>query len=210
MKNILTFILLLNLVTSCSNGYEPAKSFLKGHNVYVVSETGAEKQLTFNGTDSDPILLKDEGIVIFVRAESNGPTTRKKLMHVNVHDLKEAMLTDQKPYEDGNNGSHDIFNIHSPTLSTDSKDILFITEKYVTGDQLVRVNIETGEWTELFTAQSFEQLDKDPYKGYFLVGQSDIEDRGRDIYYRLVTDKGEIIKKFRDEESMKEFKTGLK
>ncbi|MEK7523902.1 MAG: hypothetical protein AAB588_02610 [Patescibacteria group bacterium] len=210
MKNILTIIILTFLLTSCSNTDKPARTYLKDKNIYAINENGTEKQLTFNGTDSGPILIKDNGTVIFVRTESNGSTTRKKLMKVSIKDLVESVLTDQKPYIDWIEGSHDIFNIDSPTLSLDGKYVLFIVEKWATANELVKVDIKTGQWTELFTAESFEELGKEPYKGYFLAGQSDIEDRGRDIYFRLLNDSGRIIKKFGDEESMKEFRAVLK
>ncbi len=131
-------------------------------------------------------------------------------MKVNIEDGKENIISDQKPYEDGLEGTTNIINIYSPTLSLDGKSVLFITEKWATANELVKVDLESGKWTELFTAESFEQINKEPYKGFFLVSQSDIGEEGRDIFFRLVDDKGKIVKKFKDEQEMKEFRAGLK
>ncbi len=226
MKKLIFLISTSVILTACSNSDKTtetsvenkslstekyAKTSIKGNNIYAVNENGTEKQLTFNGTDTDPILIKNEGVVIFVRNEGKGDAMRKKIMKVNLQDLSETTLTDQKPYEDGLEGSHDIFNVYSPILSLDGKSILFVTEKWATGNQLVKVDINTGKWVELFPAETFEQLDMEPYHGYFLAGQSAIESgKGRDIYYRLLNDSGRIIKKFSDEESMKQFRAGLK
>ncbi|MCX8471896.1 MAG: hypothetical protein ORN55_08960, partial [Chitinophagaceae bacterium] len=203
-------IIVAIILTSSSNAEMTAKTYLKENNIYIITKNGTEKQLTFNSTDSDPIFIEDQDIVIFVRSEGPEEALRKIIMKVNIKDLSESVLTDKKPFEDALTGTHDIYNIYSPTLSLDGKYILFVTEKYVTGSQLVKVEINTGKWIELFSAESFEQIDKAPYKGYFLAGQSVIEDHGRDIYFRLINSSGRIIKKFRDEESMKQFKAGIK
>lgn len=87
---------------------------------------------------------------------------------------------------------------------------MFVTEKYATANQLVKVNLKTGKWTELFSAESFEQIAKNPYFGFFLVEQSALGENGRDIYYRLVDSTGNIIKKFSNLENMKTFSENLK
>jgi hypothetical protein len=210
MNKNLTLYLFLTIFFSCSQKEKVAKPSIIDSNIYAVFENGTQKQLTFNNSDSDPILLKDQDIIIFTRSESNVAFDYKKLMKVNVHDLSETVITDQKPFGDGLDGSHYIFNLNSPRLSLDKKYVLFTTEKYATGNLLVKVNINTGVWTELFTAETFEELSKEPYTGYFLVGQSVIEAHGRDIYYRLVNDSGQIIKKFSNEESMLQFRSKIK
>ncbi len=207
MKHLLTIFLLTIISTSCSNK-KPAKTFERDKNIYIAMTDGKEKQLTFNQTDSDPIFIADNDYVVFVRSQSMGGNN-KKIMLVNVNNLSEILITDQKSYKDSE-GGNEIFSVRHLTLSSDKKSILFVTEKYVTGSQMVKVNLENGDWTEMFTAEIFEVIDKGEYKGYFLAGQSDIEDRGRDVYYRLLNDSGRIIKKFSDEESMRKFKAGLK
>ncbi|MCE3229389.1 MAG: hypothetical protein K0S32_3940 [Bacteroidetes bacterium] len=227
MKNLLPAALSgLILLSSCSSPVQkeiiqetntikevktfPAKVHEKNKNVYVAFEDGTEKQLTFNGTDNDPILVKDEGLVVFVRDDINPAVQRKQLMCVNIDDLSESVITQKKPFEDGLEGTTDILNIINPTLTPDGKEILFVTEKYATANELVQVNIKTGMWTDLFTAESFEQINSGQYKGFFFAAQSDIGENGRDIFYRLVNDSGTIIKKFSDEEAMNAFRKEMK
>lgn len=209
MKYLYTIITLIVLLTSCS-GDKAAKTFERDKNIFVALTNGKEKQLTFNQSDSDPIFIADKNYVIFVRSQGSGYSQTKKVMRVNIDNLAESILTEQKPYKDSD-GEMKIYSVNHLTLSLDKKSILFVTEKYVTGNQLVKVNLENGNWTEMFSAENFEIIDKGEYKGYFLVGQSDIEEgRGRNVYYRLLNESGEIIKKFSDEESMRVFKNGLK
>jgi hypothetical protein len=209
MKNLLAFVTLILLWASC-NTEKAAKVFERDKNIYVAFTNGKEKQLTFNQSDSEPILVDDKGIVIFVRSQgSYNYNQPKKIMKVNIKDLSESIITDQKPFK--NEWGKQIYQIKSLTLSLDKKAVMFTTEKYATGSALVKVNIESGEWSEMFSAETFEIIDKGEYKGYFLAAQSDVEDgMGRDIYCRLLNDSGRIIKKFSDEESMKSFKNSLK
>lgn len=188
----------------------PSKTLEQDKNVYVVFTDGTKKQLTFNQTDSDPILLPDNEQIVYVRNQNKNGYDTKKIMLVNINDLKESVLTDQKPYKDGLDGTSDILRVDNPVLSIDGEYLLFTTEKYATANQLVKVNLKTGIWTDLFSAETFEQIDKGPYKGYFLVEQSAIEDRGRDIYNRLINESGEISMKFSDRESMIEFRNKIK
>ncbi|NOS90950.1 MAG: DUF4339 domain-containing protein [Cyclobacteriaceae bacterium] len=190
-------------------------------NVYALFPNGIKKQLTFNQTDSDPILLPDKEQIIFVRSEARRKVKElffsndeinykvKKVMLVNVNDSRESVLTDQKLYEDGQDGTHEILKIDNPVLSLDKNYLMFVTEKYATGSELVMVNLKTGVWTELFTAEWFEQIDKEPYKGYFFAAQSIVGDKGRGIYYRLVDTTGQVIKEFSDKENLDKFKSTL-
>ena len=211
MKKIFILLLSTLILTSCSAQDKSPKVLEEDGNIYVVLTDGTKKQLTSDQIDSDPVLLPDNEQVIFVRNQFVNEHQIKIIMQIRIDDLNASLLTDQKPYEDGLYGTYDIMEIINPTVSLDGKHLFFVTEKYATGSQLVKVNIETGEWTELFTAESFEIIDKGSYKGNFLVGQSLIEDEnGRDIYYRLLDESGKIIKKFSDEESMNVFKAELK
>ncbi|MBX3164722.1 MAG: hypothetical protein KF900_09590 [Bacteroidetes bacterium] len=208
MKYILTIISLTLIWSSCSKD-KAAKTFERDKNIYIALTNGKEKQLTFNQSDSDPILVADKRYVVFVRSQGSRYNHQtKKIMKVNIDDLAESIITDQKPYKD--EWGKQMYQVQSLTLSLDKKFILFTTEKYATGSQMVKVNLDNGEWTEMFSAEVFEIIDKGKYKGYFLAGQSTIEDYGRDIYYRLLNDSGRIIKKFSDEESMRAFKNELK
>ena len=208
MKPIISIIVIILLWTSCSYN-KAAKTFERDKNIYVAMTDGKEKQLTFNQTDTDPILIEGKDYIVFLRSQGFSDFQSIKIMKVNIKDLAEAVITDQKSYQDFE-GKNQIFSVRNLTLSFDKKSLIFVTEKYATGSQMVKVNLENGEWTEMFTAEVFEIIDKGEYAGYFLAGQSDIEDRGRDVYYRLLNDSGRIIKKFSDEESMRSFKATLK
>lgn len=198
------------LKANSNNVVQPSKIIERENNIFVIMTDGSTKQLTFNQSDIYPILLPNNTEVVYVRVQNMSGYKSKKIMIVDINDLKERVLTDQKPYLDGLDGTSEILTVDNPILSTDGNSILFVTEKYATSNQLVKVNLKTGKWTELFHAETFEQLNTNPYKGHFLVGQSDIEENGRGIYYRLLDSQGNIVKKFNDERSMMNFKIGLK
>jgi outer membrane protein assembly factor BamB len=198
------------LKANSNNVVQPSKIIERENNIFVIMTDGSTKQLTFNQSDIYPILLPNNTEVVYVRVQNMSGYKSKKIMIVDINDLKERVLTDQKPYLDGLDGTSEILTVDNPILSTDGNSILFVTEKYATGNQLVKVDLKTGKWTELFPAETFEQLTISPFKGHYLVGQSDIGENGRGTYYRLVDSKGNIVKKFNDERSMMNFKIGLK
>lgn len=186
---------------------------IKDGNIYLLLENKKQKQLTFNGSDEKPILIAEKGIVIFVRNVQennlNHIYTRKKLMSVSIEDMSEKVITEKKPYKDGNDQSYEIFNIDNPTLSNDRNSIYFTTEKWVTSNQLVKVNIEKGWWQELFSANNFTLIKKGPNRGTFLVIRSEIRDKGRDAYYMLVNENGKVMKEFLNEKMAEQFLKSL-
>lgn len=195
-----------NETNDVSNDVSIVKPYLNNNNVFIAYSNGTSKQLTFEQTDSDPILVSNKKEVFYVRTKNISGYETRVLMKVGIENLIETTLSDKKPYKDGNDASHEIFNVWNPQLALDSQHILFITEKYVNASQLVKVNILTGKWTELFSAESFEEITNGNLKGDFFVGQSDIGEHGRGIYYRIIDNSGKIIKSFYDEEAMMAFK----
>ncbi|WP_290698695.1 hypothetical protein [Lacinutrix sp.] len=189
---------------------ELKKVFVKEKNIYAVRSNDEQIQLTFNNSDENPIKYNNES-VLFIRAvKEQGtyrPFTRKKLMLVSVDDLTERVITEKKPFKDGNDQSNEIFNINSLTLSLDRESLYFTVEKWMTANELVKVNIENGRWTELFSAEYFEIIKSGKHKGHFLISRSEIRDKGRDGYFMLVNEKGKVLKDFGDsEEQMIAFK----
>jgi len=176
-------------------------------NIFIIYSNGEQKQLTFNESDENPILVNKN--ILFIRnIKENGVNrtyTRKKIMLVSTENFMEKLVTDKKPFKDGNNGSNEIFTISNPTLSLDRKHIYFSVEKWVTANEIVKVNIENGEWTELFSGGYFEYIRKGEYKGYFLISRSEIRDQGRASYYMIVDEKGNVKKDFKDKDSADQF-----
>jgi len=193
---------------------KPAKVFVKTNNIYVAFTNGKEKQLTFNGSDRNPILLMSENNVIYIRGQKvnsgNNPYTKNQVMKVNIGNLLESVVTDQKPYQDGRDGTYEILDIIGLTLSLDNKHVYFITEKYATGNQIVKVNLTTGVWKELFPAETFELITKGQYRGLFLIGQSQVGYKGRDIYFKVCDEKGKTLKDFDSENSLMKFRSEMK
>lgn len=188
---------------------EIKKLYVKDNNIHIVYENDKQKQITFNGSDEEPFFYKDKQQIIFTRnvPERNpyGEYQRKKLMIVSIDDFSERTITEKKPYKDGNDNSNEIFRIGNPTLSIDQESIYFTVEKWVTSDELVKVNIETGHWDELFGANSFEYIRNGSYKGQFIVTKSEIRDKGRAAYYMIVNEQDVVTKEFENESSVKEF-----
>src|SRR5690554_5554629 len=179
---------------------EVKKFYVKDKNIHIVYENDKQKQITFNDSDEEPIFYNDKKQIIFIRnVPERGPYgeyQRKKLMMVSLDDLSERTITEKKPYKDGNDNSNEIFRIANPTISIDEESVYFVVEKAVTSDQLVKVNIETGKWDELFSANYFEYIQDGNYKGSFLIVKSEIRDKGRDEYFMIVNEQGDIIKEF--------------
>lgn len=116
------------------------------------------------------------------------------------------MLLDQKLERDGLELSFEIVQPRQLTLSMDQSKVLFIIEKYATGSQLIEVDIKSGRLKELFSAEQFEIIKSGQYKNKFLVGVGTIEERGRDIYYRMCDGTGKALIKFSDYDSYKAFR----
>ena len=183
--------------------------YVKDNNIHVVFTDDKQKQITFNGSDETPFFVKNKEQIIFVRnVKENGINSeyeRKKLMIVSVDDLTERTITEKKPFKDGNDNSDEIFKINNPTISVDSSSIFFTTEKWATGDELVKVNIENGKWDELFATNQFEYITQGSHKGLFLISRSEIRDKGRAMYYVLVDENGIVKKEFENETSANDF-----
>ena len=127
-------------------------------------------------------------------------------MTVNISNLKERLVTEAKPYKDGLDNTTEILSVGNPTLSLDNAYLYFSTEKWATASQLVKVYLETGKWTEIFSAGYFEFIKNGDFKGNFIIGKSEIRDKGRATYYMIVNESGESIKDFANEEVMYKFK----
>ncbi|QHI39140.1 hypothetical protein IMCC3317_45410 [Kordia antarctica] len=226
MKNTIRLSFLILILMSCeskkSNNSQTtddskviiAKIIIEDDNLFAINSEGIKKQLTFNKSDKNPILSEDSQKVIFIRSveERNQYTNYKryKLMEVNIENLLERTITDKKPYADGLDNSYEILHIINPTISLDTKYIYFVTEKYATSNQLVRVNLENGKWKELFATENYELVKKGAYKGLFLISKSEIRDKGRAIYFMICNEEGKTLKDFKDEASFNDFKNSIK
>ena len=89
----------------------------------------------------------------------------------------------------------------------DEQHVYFATECYVTGYELVKVDVTTGKWSRIFPANDFELIKKGQFKGLFLIGRSEMKGAGgRSIYYYLVNEKNETLKEFDSEDNFRLFK----
>lgn len=201
------FILLMLCFTGTTAN--PAGVLVRNHNIFAVMANGNEIQLTFSRTDRDPILIPGTDQVVFVRGEvvrtGFGSYTRNKIMMLDAATLKKRIVTEEKPYLDGLEDTHEIIHVIAPTLSPDNRHLYFITEKYATSNQLVKVHLQTGDWTEMFAAESFELINTGRLRGFYLISRSEIGDRGRDLYYRIVDRNNRTIQRFDSRESATQF-----
>lgn len=176
------------------------KVYLKEKNIYGVFKDGKEIQLTYQGCDINPVLLKKKAKVIFLRTVINQimgrDLTSFKLMSIDIFSCEEKTLVDQKPYSDSLNGTFEILQPKALTASSNQSKILFVVEKYSTASQLVQVDIKSGRFEELFSAESFDIIKSGKFKGNFLVSVSEIGDKGRDIFYKICDSNGKTIKRF--------------
>lgn len=206
---IIGFIYAFNKWLSGSRwSQKPSGIFNNNGNIYLVYPNGTTKQVTFVNSDVTPVLGRSK--VIFFREEKitrGNQYSRYKLMSLNVQNLREQVVTDQKPFADGLNGSFEILNPGYPSLSTDQTKVVFTIEKYVTASQLVQVDLKTGKWTELFSVENFETIRTGKYKNKLLVGKSEIGNEGRDIYYKVCDHYGKILLEFDGYEEYMKFRS---
>ncbi len=138
------------------SGSEPA-AFIKDGNVVVRLDDGQERQLTFTQSDEKPILIPSGDKVIYVRNEKviqgQKEYFRKKIMSVGVTDFLEEEISDQKPYKDGKNNTNEILRIDNPAISSDGKYFFFVANHTSTTSQVVKLEITTGKWNLLFSAE---------------------------------------------------------
>jgi hypothetical protein len=190
------------------------KAFIKGGDVFVSFPNGPEKQLTFTKTNEKPFMLKSTNEVLFFRNEKilkgDFEYTRKKIMKVDINTFLEETISEQKPFKDGKDNTYEILNIENPCLSLDETSLYFLTAHTATTNQLIRLDLSTGKWNQLFSAESFELLRSGPFTGYFLIGQYELGPRGKGIYYYLLDGTGKRFKEFDSKESMQQFKEATK
>lgn len=192
-----------------------SKSFVKNKNIYGVQGNGKVTQLTFEESDSKPLLIKNKDKIVFLREEQvwywrsrkRHEYTRYKVMVVDASTLEETVLADQKPFQDGQDGSFELLSPRNLMISPDESKVLFVIEKYATGSEFVQVDIETGSFKELFSAEKVEIIKSGQYKDLLLIGVSEVGARGRDIYYKVSNWKGNYLMSFSDREEYMAFRS---
>lgn len=190
------------------------RAFEKGGNIFVAYPDGTEKQLTFTQKDEQPTLMKSKNQIVFLRNEIllKGGTeySRKKIMKVGINTYLEETITDQKPFKDGVNNTYEILRVYNPTLSTDENFLYFVTNHTATSSIVINLDLQTGEWNELFSAENFELLKSGPFENYFLIARKETATKGGGLYYYLVDETGKKFKEFASEESVQQFKNSIK
>jgi len=186
------------------------KTSIKGGNVFVTFPDGGQRQLTFTGSDERPFVLRSVNKILFIRTENvvkgDAQYTRKKIMTVDVNSFEEETIAEEKPYKDGADNTYEILKVDNPCLSLDEGSLYFITPHTSTTHQLVKLDINTKKWNQLFSAESFELIRTGQFAGCFLVGQYEIGARGKGIYYYMLDVQGKKLKEFASKEAMDQFK----
>lgn len=191
----------------------PTKIITKEGNIYGIYKGDKVTQLTFDGNDSTPLLVKSKKLVIFLRARkafsssSNREYAKFKIMTVSTSSLEERTLIDQKPFWDGQDRSFELLSPRNMMVSSDESKVLFVIEKYATGSEFVQVDIETGRFQELFSAEKVEVIRSGQFKDLLLIGVSEVGERGRDIYHKVSDWKGNYLMSFSDREEYMAFRS---
>ena len=187
---------------------------VKDGNVVVTLDDGTERQLTFTQSDEKPVLVPSRNKVIFVRNEKvvqgEKEYFRKKIMTVGVNDFLEEEISTQKPYKDGKNNTTEILRIDNPAISSNGDYLFFLANHTATTSQVIKMEIATGKWNLLFSAESFEMLNTGPFRDYFLIGRQEVGASGLGMYYYLVDRTGKQVKEFNSKESMEQFKNSIR
>jgi hypothetical protein len=189
------------------------KTFIKDGNVFITLTNGIQKQLTFTRSDERPFVLRSVNKILFIRNENivkgDAEYTRKKIMTVDINSFEEETIADAKPYKDGADNTYEIMKVDNPCLSIDEGSLYFITPLTSTNHQLVKLDLDTKKWNQLFSAETFELIRTGQFAGCFLVGQYEIGARGKGIYYYMLDSQGKRLKEFADKEAMEQFKKAV-
>lgn len=186
----------------------PSGLFIKEGNINLVYSSGVTKQVTFVNSDSSAVLSHTK--VVFFREERinlERPYSRYKLMSLDTKTLKETIVSDQKPFADGLDGSFEILSPRHLSVSQDQSKAVFVVEKYATGSEMVNVDLKTGKWTELFSVERFEIISSGKFKNQLLVGISEVGNKGRDIHYKVCNHDGVKLLEFKDREEYMAFRS---
>ena len=190
------------------------KTFIKDGNVFITFPDGGQRQLTFTKSDERPFMINSTNKVLFFRNErivkGDVDYTRKKIMTVDINTFQEETIADQKPYKDGADNTYEILKIENPCLSLDESSLYFTTPHTSNTHQLIKLDLNTGKWNQLFSAESFELIRSGQFINCFLIGQFEMGARGKGIYYYLLDSKGLRLKEFDSKESMQQFKEVIK
>ncbi len=189
------------------------RAFEKDGNVFVAFSDGTEKQLTFTQKDEKPTLLKSKNQVVFLRHEKilqgGVESFKKKIMKVGINTYFEETITEQKPFKDGLENTYDILRVDNPTLSADENFLYFITDHTATSSILIKLDMESGEWHELFSAENYELLTSGPFEDYFIIARKESPSKGGGLFYYLVDEIGKKFKEFDSKESVEQFKKSI-
>jgi len=224
MKNIISLYIFLIFLSLTGNAQvdipdslltaPEIKAFVKEGDVFITFPDGKTKQLTFTKTNEKPFMLKSTNEVLFFRNErifkGDVEYSRKKIMKVDINTFLETTISEQKPFKDGKDNTYEILNVENPCLSLDENSLYFLTAHTATTNQLIRLDLSTGKWNQLFSAESFELLRSGQFTGYFLIGQYELGPRGKGIYYYMLDGTGKRFKEFDSKESMLQFKEATK
>jgi ketosteroid isomerase-like protein len=180
-----------------SNGGILKRTYVKNNNVFVEFANNNIKQLTYNGKDSDPIII-NANTIFFVRKQYDIDDNEVNVfMTIEVGMLKEKVIKTLDSY----------FTVEKPKLSNDKKHIFYYTNLYATSVGVVKLNIFTGESKDLFACDWYQEITSGDFKGYFLNYTYGFKDGqlGRQYYYRLCNSNGAEYLTFENEASMNDF-----
>ncbi len=184
-------------------------------NIFYTNTDGSAKQITHSNSDEYPLLLPNAKVLFFRRQQlmelegglnPYSSIESYKIMEVDVVTLKERVISDRKPFQDGLDGSKRLLYVFNPVISLNGKYVLFSCEYAATGYGIAKVNIASGRWEEVFAGHLLELIVRGPFKGALLGCRSEIRDRGRDSYCYVFSDKGKVLKEFGSEDAMNEFR----
>ncbi len=173
------------------------RTYIKNNNVFVEFANYKEKQLTYNGKDSDPIII-DANTVFFVRKQYDVEDNEVNVfMSVEVGMLKEKVIKTLGVD----------FYAENLKLSNDKKHIFYFTNLYATNDAVVKINIYTGVSQNLFACDWYHEIISGDFKGYFINYVYGFKDGklGRQYFYRLCDSQGRPYKTFENETAMNDF-----
>lgn len=191
------------LLCCCSLGADAAQVFEKQGNVFFQPDTGAARQLTRLGQDSQPALSPDGQRIVFVRkrARSNpliADEQSSDLWLMDANGEQAHVLVAAHPDAEMEKS---LTEFNNPLFSLDGSAVYFSCAAWATSNSIHRVTWSQGQPVFITDGNSLSLVPRGKYAGYLLVFKHKYRKAGgADDAYWLVTPQGKDVRRIGDEE----------
>jgi hypothetical protein len=203
LKAIILFILMCPF---CLYADDTIKKVLeKNGNIFVQYVDATVKQLTIEGTDSEPCMAKSKNFAVFVRkpkgSQKDKSIKETQIVLIDLKDRKEQVIVQGCTYE-GEKNAIDYANskeypfpslceLNHPVFSNDDQKVYFQTAAWVTSGAIHYYSFDTGK-IAFFSDGEIRKITQD---GNVIVTRTGVTPKvGRYLQDWLLRDEGKVIR----------------